>query len=162
MRSLTFVQILLFIVGITVVCVIGFGLGAGILAELTVFRRDPREHGTSAWGGAYGILACMLLGGVIGAATGLAITLTSVFSGENRPWKRSTWLGIGGGVIIGLWIRLQMSVNDWTYGVSDVIREYVLGLAILLICTGTVGGLLGRLVGAFLSMGKTRKRKSVR
>lgn len=154
------IQHLLFMVGVTLFTAMVCAFGLALIGALTLFARDPREHGTGAWGGYLGILFCWLIGAFVGTLMGLWMTLSLISNHDYHPWKYPTWIGIAVGCLAGLAIRQYMEIRE-TYGpISDVVRNYLVGFMIFVTFTATCGGFAGHLVQAIWLPTPRRKHKT--
>lgn len=156
------IQVTFLIIGVTVLCAVASAFGLALLSVVTIFRRDPNQDGTGAWGSYFGVVACFVLGGFVGAVGGLIVALKLISDREFPPWRLPTWLGIVAGICASLMIRFNMEVNDRHGIISDPVRQYTIALLILATCTASLGGFLGHFVESTWLSTSTRNRRALR
>lgn len=140
-------QALLLMIGNVVLGLMVVGVGLAIFSEFTVFARNPNEHGTSAWGSAYGVMFAFLLGAFFGILIGLIHAVTVIARSEGRLWHRPTWLGMLAGLILTLPASQIYPVIVTAFcGTGSILHDltdYAVGLMIFTVVLVTLGGYAG-------------------
>lgn len=118
-------------------------VGLGLLGAFVVFRPDPATDGTGAWGSAIGAMLFFLLGGIIGAISGLVAAIYQLQNESNRLWSRTTWVGIACGSALCALFQF-MARNSETDGLwKSIFVETWWGALAAFVMFGATGGFLG-------------------
>ena len=155
------IQRALLLIGSAALGFVVCGLGLACLAAVTIFRTRPGHDPSLEWGAAFAFPFCGLGGGTIGAIAGVVGAKRLMEQRGDQPWKPATWLGVALGVAAALAIRYFGLLGGHVAG--DLIRWWP-GMATFLVASGTLGGIVGGLLGSLWERrrpARDKKRKRV-
>ena len=141
MRTL---QNILLVLGVPALGVVLCGLALAVPAAM-VLRPGPGVEPGTAWGAAYAFLGCGYCGAAFGAVAGLVGAVRWITHEGIRPWKATTWVGVGIGLAVALAIRFSGVLDR--YGVFGHLIKWWPGMVLFLAASGTLGGFMGGLAG---------------
>lgn len=155
-------QGLLLVVGNVVLGAVVVGAGLAMVSSITVFARNPTEHGTSTWGSFYGVIFALLFGSLFGSLIGLIHAVTVITRSEGVLWHRPTWLGIAVGLVLMLPIAFNFpTIFPGFFGEGSMLYEVLdraVGRMVLAVLLAALGGYSGWILEVAESRRKARRQ----